>query len=72
MPGEGSGSATTAWPVGLCDGHPAVDGDVGVAAEDQPVGELGDGDGGTRARWKVVIWAGRYPSASVQVVGAPL
>ena len=43
-PDEGSGSAVDDLVGRVGDGHPAVHGDVGVAAEYQPVGELGDGD----------------------------
>ena len=56
------------------DADAAVDGDVGVAAEDDPVGELGDGDGGTlgreRGHLRRQVAVGVGPGGALPVVDA--
>ena len=45
-PGEASGSAVMVRLCGVRNADTAVDGDEGCSAEDDAVGELGDGDRG--------------------------
>ena len=59
---------------GVGDADAAVDGDVGVAAQDDPVGELGDGDGGTlgreRGHLRGQVAVGVGPGGALPVVDA--